>query len=375
VRKLVVVAPDWLGENPERSPFEQGLPALEELESRSNLARLAPTPPAGTVEAAFLGMDPASVNLSQGALTVAALGFDPPERSVHFHLSLASFVEGRLRFFRAAPPEVLVSSAFREAAKLNTKRLTVLPGTGLDHALVWEEGSLDMATCEPSGAEGKPVGDCVPEGDGELLLRRFIDDSVNLLAELPANVQRLDEGEAPISVLWPWGQGFRDPVPNLALLPGEIVWVMSGSLRLQGLTRLTGYRHSDRMEFGTGTNVRLERIVEAAKSRPATIAVIESLSQFAAKKMAEESAWLTRELDGRLLAPLLPDVREGLLSLVIASPRLYREANTMIPIAGLALTSAYPAGPGDPGRFHEESLDDRRYGIRDLWQVVEEALA
>jgi len=228
--------------------LRSGPTEMRALASQSEVFRLAPPAEKVVREAAWLGIDPETVKLAPGPIIVAALGADPPERSVHFELSLLTLDDrGLVQRPETPPNDQEMRELATAGARLATKRLTPVFSTRLTHGLVWEEGSIDLGTSAPT--EGEPVQGHLPEGDGEPLLRQFIDDSVNLFSELESNRRRVDEGKAPFNLLWPWGQGFRNPVPNLALRRGSVVEVRSGSLRLRGLSRLVGYRHSSETEF------------------------------------------------------------------------------------------------------------------------------
>jgi len=325
------------------------------------LAKIAPLPPVETPEALLLGIEPDRVRLAQGPLTVAALGADPPERSTHFHLSILSLNDQEVTQHKLDLPPEEVDLVLARAAKLNTKTLTVVPGEGVDHGLVWEALG-DLGTTTPTDAEGKPMRESLPQGDNEPALRRFIDDSVNLLGELEFNEKRIDEGLQPINLLWPWGQGVRTAVPNLALRRGEPARVLSDSLRLAGLTRLAGYRHGDRRLFGAGINVRLDELRSIALQGPSTLIVLNAMARFE-KERIDEKAWLTNELDEKLFTKLVRD--ETPTRIAILAPAADG--------AGLGLTWE----TGNPGigsiPFDERALEER-LPTRDLATWIDQAM-
>jgi hypothetical protein len=319
VKRVVVVLPDLLFPEREDSPLRQKLPNLSALSELGELAKLSPIPEIATPEAVWLGMDPREVQLQQGPLTVSALGADPPDRSTHFHLSLLGLVEGVVAQPPAKVADVDLRTVMQEAKRLNTKSLTILQGEHLDHGLVWE-GLGDLHTERADAIIGKRVLDHLPEGDAEPILRRFIDDSVNLLTELELNQRRLDEGIAPLNLLWPWGHGVRVPVPNLALRRGLPVQVFSASMRLQGLTRLAGHRHWPRGSFGRGVGVRFEDVASAALSFERALVVLGEPGELRRQEMLEEEAWLVHQWDERFLAQLLNLVLKKEVELDIVAP-------------------------------------------------------
>src|SRR5207302_8210503 len=207
MRRTVMIIPDLVSLEGSDSALGQRLPALARFTESGELVKCTPVPideaPAdlgpwdakrmvaqSTREAAWLGMDPRRVVLQDGPLIVSALAADPPSGSVHFHLSLMSLETGAARRLSVRVPALHLTAVLEAAKKLNTKWLTVVNGEDADHGLVWEEGSLELGVAPAFAIEGRSINELLPEGDGENMLRRFIDDSVNLLSGLPINFVR-----------------------------------------------------------------------------------------------------------------------------------------------------------------------------------------
>ncbi|HEY3779916.1 MAG TPA: hypothetical protein VGL56_02450 [Fimbriimonadaceae bacterium] len=384
MRKAVLIIPHWLS-TPEEQSFLRGrTPALQSMAETGEIRKCAPMPedpeseigPASlTPEAAWLGMAPSSLQMQDGPLTVSSLGADPPAKSVHFHLNLLSWEDGVAKSVKRYPPEDL-RELLEVSKKLNTRLLTIVDGEGPDHGLVWEDGSIELGTHPARKIIGKDIKDFLPEGDGEKLLRRFIDDSINLLSGLEFNKRRLDEGLEPINLWWPWGQGFRVPVRNLALKRGEVTWVQSRSLRLQGLTRLAGYRHTDRNAFGYATKTNLEGILKGIETYESTISYLDAFSVFRAHSRWEECDWFAGELDRRLFAPLRAlSSKEKLDLTVIACGGWTGEP---IPESasrqGLVLSYQSEKSRQDSVPFDERALEERTLGSTNVWEGVAQGL-
>ena len=362
MRRIVIVVPDLAGEP---SVLRQKLPTLTQVSEMGRVFKLSPVPTVETPEALYLGMRPDEGQLRQGPLTIAALGADPPPRSTHFHLSLVSFIDGIARSVRAITPEEQ-RTVLDLAKKLNTKLLTIVEGEGVDHGLVWESIG-DIRTTSAAEVDGKSIRERLPEGDAEIALRRFIDDSINLLSETEINEKRADEELPPLNLLWPWGEGVRLPLPNLALRRGDPALVLSASVRLAGLSRLVGYRHGDRRRFGSGTNVRLRQIADLCLSENVSIAVIDSIAGSRRRCQLDEAEWLGKELDTNLLDPLL---RRALLeptSLTLLAP-----SETGF---GLGLAVETPASQmPNIYPFDERSIDEKSLGTETVWESVARGL-
>lgn len=296
---MLVVLEGILGSGEEES-FLRGNSEFAHLGSVTEVRRLR-IPSSETPEAMLLGLDPEAVQLAQGPLTVAGLGWDPPERSIHFHLSLLNLDSLKTPQQALSPDEERVVR--KALSKLNSKKLTVLWGEQFDHGLVWEQIASLICTA-PS--ELTDFRSALPQGDSDEVLRRLIDDSVNILMELEFNARRIDQGLDAVNLAWPWGNGMRVSLPNLALRYGYPYQIVSRSLRLAGLAKLAGFRHSPRNQVGRGLQTRFERVAYDAGS----VVVLDPWREFREKGMLDEADYVTRECGKKLIARLLDHAKE-----------------------------------------------------------------
>ena len=372
MRRTILIVPGMLSMPGADSFLRQKLPALTTFSEIGQLSRVAPIPNSQTPEVLLLGMKPDTVRLNQGPLTVSAFGFDPPEKSTHFHLSLMSFCDGTAVMPDAAPQPEEAEILLNEAKRLNGRLLTICKGEGLDHGLVWEAFG-DLGTTQPKVGQPLEIIKSLPEGDGDSLLRRLIDDSINLLSELEINVRRVDEGLPPLNLLWPWGQGVRQKVPNLALSRGEPAWVESCSMRLAGLTRLTGYRHIDRAMFGRGLHTQFRSIADRATKRDLTVIYIDAPVELRRQIKPEELEWFLRELDRNLLQPLIEDHVKTPSRLTLIAPGSldgFAETDMQPSPVGLALSAESNVLSSSHMPFDERTLEEQKIALIDLSTLV-----
>jgi 2,3-bisphosphoglycerate-independent phosphoglycerate mutase len=361
MRRTVILVPELASTPDGDSVLRQTLPALAKMVEAAKVFKIHPVSQLGTPEAQYLGMNEGEADMPQGPLTVAALGADPPTPSVHFHLSLLSLSDGQVRNITHFPSADEERQIWDILQQLNTRTLTLLRGEGVDHALVWE-GRGEFETHAPV-ADGLNLREHLPQGDAELPLRRMIDDSVNLLQDLELNQRRLDEGLAPINIAWPWGHGPRVAVPNLAILRGEPVVVESASMRLQGLSRLAGYRHEDRHRVGSGLETKFGAIASRCLGREASIVLIEGVEQLRESLQLEPLEWMARELDRALLTPLLEDVRRNQSQITLLAPGRH---------TGIGLTTSGPTERPLP--FDERILEEPNVPSKTLSEAVRQGL-
>ncbi len=353
--------------------------ALQHVVEGATVVKLAPLGPSATPEAAFLALNPAEVQVAQGPLTVAALGHRPPERSVHFHLTLCTVDEGGvLRSVSGAKGSVSPSLSeldlvFGAVERLKTHELTPLRGEELDHALVWEGGSLDNETTPPSEAFAQEIFSVMLRGEGDELLRRFVDDSVNLLNTLEVNHVRREEGQPVLNCLWPWGQGFRPSLPSLPLRRGDVVHVVSGSMRMQGLCRLVGYSHGDRHKFGTKLQANYDLIRENAMSHTLSLAVVHSVEEMQRHGRTDEIAWNIEQVAENVVRPMLERSKEDAFELRIVAPG--GNCSTGAPpegasTIGLALRYSSDRLADNSFPFDERVVDDVRVPTANVWEFL-----
>lgn len=320
MRRVTLVIPYLLSDPEHESALRPLPPVLQEVVEGGQLLKLQPIPETSCPEAAFLGLDPQEHPISQGPLTVACLGHQPPTKSIHFHLSLATVNnDSSLTEVIDKPNNVEVQSIFDSIDQLRTKSLTPLMGEGLNHALVWEEGTLENETVPYSVGVGSSIYDSMPKGDGEQMLRQFIDDSINLLNDLQMNHIRREEGRSVLNCLWPWGQGIRPVLPNLSIRRGDIVHVSSDSIRLAGLCNLVGYKHSDRSLYKNGMATDFSRIFATTMRHRLNLILITSIREMQIHERIDEIAWTLEQMSLNLLEPLLATKHQEPFELRIAA--------------------------------------------------------
>jgi len=382
MRRTVLLIRDLLSSPEGPSLVKNSGAAISRFAQAGTLAKVLPSVPAeipkskgamptGTAEATFLGLNPSSIELQDGPLIVSALGADPPDGSVHFHLSLMSFDGTRCSTPKTRILPQQIGAVLQESMKLNTKKLTIVAGEQLDHGLVWEEGSIELGTLPVAAFEGNELLPNLPEGDGEPMLRRFIDDSTNLLSQLPINREREEEGLPPLNLLWPWGQGFRTSVPNLALRRGEVCHVLSRSLRLQGLTQLTGYRHGDRKSMGYAVKLSPSSLLEFIRKYDSSLVLIDAFAEMREFGKWDEMDWMWRELDTGLFRPLFELSQQEPLDLtVIALSGVDKPVGMQASELGLSLS--YKSGNlgANSVPFDERALEERALRSVQLWEAV-----
>lgn len=358
--RSVVILPNSLAQGI-GSIWEEPPAGLRYLADHGDVFKLSPLE--ATPELEFIGLSGAN-KLPRGPLILSAFGVDPPERSVQFEMSLLSVHEDGVigEIGRISTEEA--KGLGEHFAKLATKEMIPVFGELLTHGLVWENGSLDLGVTAPSDVLGKNYGQGLPEGDGEFRLRQLIDDSLNLFDGLEFNRIRAGEGLAKANLLWPHSFGFKPALPNLALRRGAPGYVWSESIAVQGLTRMVGYRHSDRVGFRRGIHLA-ESVAKEFKSADSGVLIYSGLGEILMAGRDDEARFGLEELDRLIFEPWATEIRQEKRSEVVILCPSHSEVGLGIIVKNTSL-GAFP--------FDSRVLDDHRLSTRRTFEIVAESL-
>lgn len=282
---------------------------IAELARRSRVFRLSPSGPSASPESAWLGLDPEQWSFEQGPLTFSWLNLSPPERSLCFHLSLACLRDGVVQEAAGLKPKE-VKEAVSVLARLDSKRLVVVEGQGLDHGLAMMDASPDLLTFPLMEVQGRSWEEVFPQGDEADLLKQWIEDAHELLLSLDFNKRLRDEGQDEVNLAWPWGQGRPGVGLNLPLRRGVVVRHVTQSIRLAGLARLFG----ERAVWGG-----LDSVDKLSPKEP-TLIVLPQAALARQKQDLDEMDHFLSRLEAGLLKPLVEENLSG-FSLTILAPQ------------------------------------------------------
>jgi 2,3-bisphosphoglycerate-independent phosphoglycerate mutase len=99
--------------------------------------------------------------------------------------------------------------------QIGTEVVQFYAGVSYRHLMVWAEGKHRLTLAPPQDITGKPVGDYLPKGEGEKVLRALMDAALPILREHQINLDRIEAGKPPANALWLWGQGKAPKMPKL----------------------------------------------------------------------------------------------------------------------------------------------------------------
>lgn len=210
-----------------RTPLEVAKkPNIDALAKKAKVGRASFVPASvgasGDVAClSLLGYNPAESYTGIAPLEVIARGIHLGEEDVAFRCDLVTVLDETLMDNRASvisPKEakLLVEELNK---KLSDKKTKFYPGAGYKNLLVVSDAelaeSLDELECaSPRSILGKKYTDNLPKGRHATVIIHLMTKSKEILETHEINRVRIDLGENPANMIWPWGQGKK---PRLGL--------------------------------------------------------------------------------------------------------------------------------------------------------------
>lgn len=251
--KTILLVPDGAADEPladldGKTPLEVArTPYLDSLARKALVGSVQVTPldmypGSDAANMALLGYDPTVYYTGRGPVEAAAMDIPLDERDAAFRCSLISTDGEKLLDYSAGHIATEEARPIVELAdrKLGTRSMRLFPGVSYRHILRWTDGPVDMKTYPPHENMGRLLAEIWPQGEQESKLRTFIEDSLNLLDDLPYNRARRAEGKPPANTLWPWSPGRAPHLPPFAHKRGVTGAVISAVDVVRGLGKLAG---------------------------------------------------------------------------------------------------------------------------------------
>ena len=324
--KVVVVVGAGLADEPigdldGKTPLDRArTPHLDHIASRGifgltrTISRGAPIDrDAGLL--AVLGYGPAE-NAAAGVLEALGLGVTLGAGDVAFRCDLVGLetsAEGRLVLRDPAAtltdPEMGRTLAADLAPALAGTGVTLHPGLGHRHVLIWSGGDDATQTTAPCAMVGKPVDGALPAGPGADVLRTLIDRSQSLLAAHPICRALREQGGAAPGAFWPWGGGRRPSLRGMARLgiAGAIVAVAPHAI---GAGLLAGLTYVSPAAGEADLRATMEQGLRALDRHDLVVLHVESPNTAALLGDPQRKVGAIERLDEEVVGPVLEGLRQ-----------------------------------------------------------------
>ena len=330
--KYIVVLGDGMSDEPVpalggKTPLEAAnTPAMDDLASKGELGMVQNVPagmsPGSEVaNLSVMGYDPEVYFTGRSPLEALSVGVEMEPDDIVFRCNLVTLTEeepypektildhssGEIS---TAEADVLMD-AVRE--RFNSEEFQFYTGTSYRHIMIWKHGRL--ARLEPPHDHlTQVIGPYLPQ---EPVLRRFMEESFELLNSHPANLRRAAEGKRKANSLWYWGAGTRPSLPKFTEKTGLKGAMVSAVDLLKGIAVGAGMKVYQ-VEGATGSidtnwEGKARAAMDALLKEGCDFAYIhvEAPDEMAHQGLAEEKVRSIEYLDSRVIAPLRKAMEEA----------------------------------------------------------------
>ncbi len=205
------------------------------------------SPGSDVANLSILGYNPIREYTGRGPLEAASLKIELEEDDIAFRCNLITAAEGILVDYSAGHISTREGAVLMDLLeqRLGGHGIRFYPGKSYRHLLIvkeqlLEDGHGSLKTTPPHDITGQLLQPSLPHGRGALFLNDLITQSRVLLTNQEVNEIRIDLGENPANMIWPWGEGKRPRLEPFREKFGRTGALISAVDLLRGLARLIG---------------------------------------------------------------------------------------------------------------------------------------
>ncbi|MAH39287.1 MAG: cofactor-independent phosphoglycerate mutase [Dehalococcoidales bacterium] len=217
-------------------------------EGTLGLIRTVPTgmePSSACACMSVLGYDPKLYYRGRAAIEARSMGIPIDSGEVVFRSNLVAIKDGRMWSYSSGHISTGEAAKLIEALNenLGSDRIHFYPGVGYRHLLKLKgrEDTLLASCTPPHDIPDRPIGEFLPQGQGNGILRELMLASEAVLREHPVNIARKTRGDIPATMLWLfWGSGQIPEMPAFKQVYSLRVAATSAVDVVRGLARMMG---------------------------------------------------------------------------------------------------------------------------------------
>lgn len=258
--KYVVLLCDGMADYPipslgNKTPMEAATkPAMDSLAPFSEMGMMKTVPeglPAGSDVAnlSVIGYDPTECYSGRSPLEAANIGVEMKDTDIALRCNLVTLSDEPNYADKTMVDYCAGDISTKEADELvkvlqnnfGGNEFDFYTGTAYRHCLIWHNGTAELGkVTPPHDISGKVVGPYLPLDEAATPLYEIMKKSYDLLVNHPVNKKRKENGLAPATSAWFWGQGIRPRLDNFEQKYGLKATMISAVDLLKGIGKLTG---------------------------------------------------------------------------------------------------------------------------------------
>lgn len=330
--KYVIVLGDGMSDEPidalgGKTPLEAAnTPAMDALASMGELGMVqnvpaSMAPGSDVANLSVLGYDPGLYYTGRSPLEALSVGVRMEPDDIVFRCNLVTLTEEEpypektivdhsSSEISTADADVLMD-AIRE--HFNSDEFQFYTGTSYRHIMIWKHGRVSQLE-PPHDHLERVIGPYLPK---EACLRRFMEESFDILNNHPLNVQRAKEGKNKANSLWYWGAGTRPSLPGFTEKTGLKGAMISAVDLLKGIALGAGMLVCEvpgaTGSIDTNWEGKAQAALRALLEDGCDFAYVhvEAPDEMAHQGLLKEKIRSIEYLDGRLIAPICRGLEEA----------------------------------------------------------------
>jgi 2,3-bisphosphoglycerate-independent phosphoglycerate mutase len=309
---------DWpITELDNRTPLEYAqTPNMDRVATTGVIGQVT-TVPAGmqpgsdVANLSLLGYNPMSYYSGRAPIEAASLGVKLAENDTAFRCNLVTIENETMIDYSAGhittdESHQIINDLKKQCA---TDKIHFYPGVSYRHLMIVTDFPDGLTTTPPHDITGKPVVSYLPQGDGADELKDLMQKAHEVLNASQVNRKRSEEGKAPVTDIWLWGQGRALSLPSIAQRYGLTGSVISAVDLVRGIGVLAGL-HVCIVEGATGylgTNYagKIAAACEALEEQDLVYLHVEAPDETGHEGILEKKIQAIEEFDRHIVGEML----------------------------------------------------------------------
>ena len=259
--KYIILVGDGMGDRPMedlggKTVLEAAkIPNMDFIAEKGKvgLTNMIPTrmlPASDVANLSILGYNPKKYYTGRGPLEAANMGIDLKDDEVAFRCNLVTISDDKMADYSAGhiSNEEAKSIIEELGSKLGTEDIKFYPGVSYRHLVVFkcrdkeeQENFVKTKCAPPHDIAGKAIHGFLPARTPQAeVLKRLMNESINILSDHEVNRVRIDLKENPANMIWLWGQGVKPFMPKFSKLYHVEGSIISAVDLIKGIGRIIG---------------------------------------------------------------------------------------------------------------------------------------
>lgn len=223
-------------------PFMDKLAAVSEM----GLVQTVPdgmNPGSDVANLSVIGYDPKKYYTGRSPLEAVSIGAKMEPGDVCFRVNFVTLTEEESYWSKTITDHSADEVTTEECAELlkavaeafASEDKSFYTGVSYRHALIINNGSMDLELTPPHNVLGQKIAAYQPKGDFSDYFSDLMEKSYEILKNHPVNVARKARGLNPANSVWPWGEGTKPELDDFSELFGKKGAMISAVDLLKGI--------------------------------------------------------------------------------------------------------------------------------------------